>query len=369
MSFLESSQCLLVIVSDGILADDWCRFILNYALHLESRNLVFLLYRKVTTWTDSPEDKMLKRAIKVASHIVTWSDMAANNGRSSAVCLSCLGMDGSHSHHRTTNQPRLPQCKAMEQDHFQEGSFQMSYVGDHSLGDDNCDTNPAMTKGVHVSDSPSSNSQNILPGSVVPTISPTNTSDPSPPPDVTRCCCYQSHSSPDHTTSGDGDSTSSGQGEMNARETRLWKQLRLALPPRVHRPESERSESGTAETAILTGSNIWMKIMGHSSDFDCGWQTKHKVCYVLSESDNTGPSQSLDYNNPLHLDVTNRYLWRMNIKRFQTRLWVSNSSVPIRRKYRSTTTMVLWIRCLVMTKTSISWCYVFLCRVCLYIYT
>ena len=163
MSFLESSQCLLVLVSDGTLADDWCRFILNYALQLESRNIVFVLYRKVTTWTDSPEDSMLRRAIKVASHKVTWPDMVANDREISnsllAVCLNCFETNEFPCCRRLNNHTGLDEFNGMGQGNIQESQFQVSYIGDRSTANGNCNGNSSVTDGVHVSNTSTNNGQ------------------------------------------------------------------------------------------------------------------------------------------------------------------------------------------------------------------
>ena len=252
MSFMERSQCLLVLVSDGLLADDWCRFILNYALQLESRNIVFVLYRKVTTWTDSPEDTMLRRAIKVASHKVTWP-ATVENGRDACrplytVCLYCIG-----------THPVSDQCSRMGQENVQESPFLVSYIGDRSTGNGNCDGNSSVIDGVHVSNLPSRNDQRVLSNNEINSRPAPRTVDSPSPADVTTCCCYQCYSPPDQHMSEGDNITSTGRRQMDAREARFWKQLRLVLPPRVHWPEGECSESTVAETATLTANIIWMR--------------------------------------------------------------------------------------------------------------
>ena len=262
MSFLESSQCLLVLVSDGTLADDWCRFILNYTLQLESRNLVFVLYRKITTWTDSPEDSMLRRAIKVASHKVTWPATVENDQGNSnslfAVCLGCFGTNEFPCCHRLADHTGMDQFNGAGQGNMQESQFKMSYIGDRSTENGNCDRNSSVTDGVHVSNTPDSKDQRLLSSSEVNSTSTTRTIDSSSSSHITTCCCYPCHSVPDPQVLGDDNRTSPGRQQMSAREARFWKQLRLALPPKVHRPECECSESTIAESATLTTNIIWM---------------------------------------------------------------------------------------------------------------
>ena len=262
MSFLESSQCLLVLVSDGTLADDWCRFILNYALQLESRNIVFVLYRKVTTWTDSPEDSMLRRAIKVASHKVTWPDMVANDREISnsllAVCLNCFETNEFPCCRRFNNHTGLDEFNGMGQGNIQESQFQVSYIGDRSTANGNCNGNSSVTDGVHVSNTSTNNGQGVLSNSEVNSTSLTRTIDSSSSSHITTCCCYPCHSVPDPQMLEDNNRTPPGRQQISAREARFWKQLRLALPPKVHRPACERSEPTMAETATLTANIIWM---------------------------------------------------------------------------------------------------------------
>ena len=55
---------------------------------------------------------------------------------------------------------------------------------------------------------------------------------------------------------------------------------------------------------------------------------------------------SLDYKNPLHLNVEDRYLRRMGDPDEDPPSLESFYS-PIRRRYRTTTVNVLWILCLI----------------------
>ena len=57
----------------------------------------------------------------------------------------------------------------------------------------------------------------------------------------------------------------------------------------------------------------------------------------------------IEYKDPLHFDAVDRYLRRMEDKRFQTRRGSAESVIvlsPMSRMYRSTTITVLWFLCL-----------------------
>ncbi len=95
MSAIEKSQCLLFVVSPSLLANEWCEYAFQHAVAERYRNMVFIIYREIPpkTWTDHMEP--LKRAINVAKHKVTWPGAHKSKGKSIKLCLSleCTGCE------------------------------------------------------------------------------------------------------------------------------------------------------------------------------------------------------------------------------------------------------------------------------------